>query len=188
MHRFVGQSVHFLEVGIYSGGSLQMWSDYFGSEAHIYGVDIEEACRAYENEKTTIFIGDQADRNLWRRIKHEIPLIDVVLDDGGHLPEQQIATFEEMLPHLRPGGVYICEDIHGINNRFAAYLQGLSSQLNSGELHRRANKELSVEPSSFQSSINGIHLYPFVAVVELNTTRVETIEARRHGTHWQPFF
>ena len=188
LNKFVGQAVHLLEVGIYSGGSLQMWSNYLGEKAHIYGVDIEEACRAYESEKTSIFIGDQSDRNLWRQIKQAAPTIDVVLDDGGHLPEQQIATFEEMLPHIRPGGVYICEDIHGSNNRFAAYLQGLSNNLNSGTLVSRPNKELSVDPSPFQSSIHAIHFYPFVAVVEVNPAPVLTIQARRHGSDWQPFF
>ena len=187
LSRFIGQPVHLLEVGIYSGGSLRMWSDYLGEGARIYGVDIEEACRAYENEKTSIFIGDQEDRDLWRRIKQDAPAIDVVIDDGGHLPEQQIATFEEMLPHIRPRGVYICEDIHGSNNRFAAYLQGLSNNLNSGSPIRRANKELSVDPSPFQSSIHGIYLYPFVAVVEVNAVAVQTLRARRHGTDWQPF-
>ena len=28
--KFVGREVHVLEVGIYSGGSLQMWREYFG--------------------------------------------------------------------------------------------------------------------------------------------------------------
>src|SRR5262245_54320107 len=44
--KFVGQNVHVLEIGIYSGGSLEMWRSYFGPQARIYGVDIEEACRA----------------------------------------------------------------------------------------------------------------------------------------------
>ena len=41
--QFVGQKVNVLEIGIYSGGSLEMWRSYFGEESHIYGVDIEEA-------------------------------------------------------------------------------------------------------------------------------------------------
>src|SRR2546423_442947 len=44
--KFVGREVHVVEIGIYSGGSLAMWRHYFGDGAHIYGVDIEEACRA----------------------------------------------------------------------------------------------------------------------------------------------
>jgi len=61
-------------------------------------VDIEEACRVYENDWTSISIGDQADRGFWKRFKQEHPRIDVLIDDGGHQPEQQLATLEEMLP------------------------------------------------------------------------------------------
>jgi hypothetical protein len=109
--RFVGREVHVLEVGIYSGGSLLMWKEYFGEDATIYGVDINESCRAYEDDRTKIFIGDQADRSFWANVKKSAPHIDIVIDDGGHLAEQQCVTLEEMLPHIRPGGVYLCEDI-----------------------------------------------------------------------------
>jgi len=56
-----------------------MWRDYFGSGSEIYGVDIESAC--------LIFIGDQADRNVWRHPKQEIGSVDIVIDDGGHEPQ-----------------------------------------------------------------------------------------------------
>src|SRR5262245_44116725 len=59
-HRFRGKEVHILEIGVYSGGSLEMWRDYFGPKAVIFGVDIEPDCRAYETTRTRIFIGDQA--------------------------------------------------------------------------------------------------------------------------------
>lgn len=39
-----------LEVGVYSGESLEMWHSYFGEGSHIYGVDIEPACKAYESD------------------------------------------------------------------------------------------------------------------------------------------
>src|SRR5437016_2396585 len=67
--KFVGREAHVVEVGIYSGGSLDMWKSYFGDKCRVYGVDIEEACRAYANETTTIVIGDQADREFWKRFR-----------------------------------------------------------------------------------------------------------------------
>ena len=57
------------------------------------------------DERTKIFIGDQADRSFWAEVRQTAPLIDIVIDDGGHLPEQQLVTLEELLPHVRPGGV-----------------------------------------------------------------------------------
>jgi len=151
-----------LEIGIYSGGSLLMWKEYFGENAKIYGVDIHESCRAFADERTKIFIGDQADRSFWADVKKTAPLVDIVIDDGGHLPEQQLVTLEELLPHVRPGGVYFCEDIHYNFNDFAAYVQGLSDNLNEfyrwnvGSPLRAAHST----PSTFQAAVNSIHLYP----------------------------
>src|ERR1700747_3085495 len=67
--KFVGREVHVLEVGIYSGGSLTMWREYFGKGCRVYGVDIDEACMAYKDEGIEVFIGDQADRSFWTRVK-----------------------------------------------------------------------------------------------------------------------
>jgi len=40
--RFRGQPIVLVEFGVSQGGSLQMWRDYFGDQATIYGVDIDE--------------------------------------------------------------------------------------------------------------------------------------------------
>ncbi len=188
--KFVGREVHVLEVGIYSGGSLDMWKAYFGPKCHVIGVDIEEACKAYEDDRTKVFVGDQADREFWKRFKKEVPVIDIVIDDGGHLPEQQIVTLEEMLPHLRPNGVYLCEDVHSVFNNYTAYVHGIADNLNAvdGKLEPDAiNKEILLKPNEFQRDIRSIHLYPFVTVVEKGDSPVDKFVAPKHGTQWQPF-
>ena len=181
--KFVGREVHVVEVGIYSGGGLDMWKAYFGPKCKVYGVDIEDACRTYADDRTEVFIGDQGDRDFWGKFKKEVPDVDILIDDGGHAPEQQIVTLEEILPHLRPGGVYLCEDILGTQNRFAAYLDGLTSGLNAFA----PEDESQVSPGAFQRSICSIHLYPFVAVIEKACHAVDGFSAVRHGTQWQPF-
>jgi SAM-dependent methyltransferase len=187
--KFVGREVHVLEVGIYSGGSLPMWKDYFGKSCHVYGVDIEEACTAYKGDQIEVFIGDQADRSFWARVRQAVPTVDILIDDGGHQFEQQRITLEEMLPHLRPGGIYLCEDIHRANNQFAAYLQGFASSLNaftrSEVLSGVAGSAATA--SSFQQAIQAIHLYPFVAVIEKRDQYLREFLSPRHGTQWQPF-
>ena len=188
LSRFVGREVHVLEIGVYSGGSLPMWREYFGPQCHVYGVDIEEACRVYENEWTSISIGDQADRRFWKRFKQEHPRIDVLIDDGGHEPEQQLVTLEEMLPHLRPGGVYICEDVHGERNRFNAYVHGVAANLNTclpkpGD----QSKGIACSPTDFQAAIHSVHMYPFLTVLEKHDLPVAEFSSQKHGTEWQPF-
>lgn len=188
LSKFIGREVHILEVGVASGGSLEMWRNYFGSNCQIYGVDIEEACKAYENDSIKIFIGDQTDRNFWKRFKSEVPTLDIVIDDGGHEPEQQIATLEELLPHLRPGGVYICEDIHGTLNQFHTYISGLTHNLNAlqefGYKPIKSGSGLASFSTYFQDAIQSFHLYPFVVVIERSETPVSEFVAPLQGSKW----
>jgi SAM-dependent methyltransferase len=186
--RFVGREVHIMEVGIYSGGSLTMWKDYFGAGCHVYGVDIEPACKAYEGDRTKVFIGDQADRVFWREVKKAVPRVDILIDDGGHLPEQQRVTLEEMLPHLQPGGVYLCEDIHGAHP-FPSFVHGLAGTLHLTSPARMPDGQSGAasQASNFQQAIHAIHFYPFVAVIEKREQPIHQFIAPKHGTQWQPF-
>jgi hypothetical protein len=187
--RFVGREVHVLEIGIYSGGSLPMWHHYFGAQCHVYGVDIEPACLQYKGERTEVFIGDQSDRSFWAKVRQGAPTIDVLIDDGGHTPTQQLVTLEEMLPHIRPGGVYFCEDVHGASNLFAAYVHGLSNNLNTTTPAATPDGGggLALKPSRFQAAIESIHHYPFVTVIEKRKEPLDLLSAPKHGTEWQPY-
>jgi hypothetical protein len=183
--RFIGRPVRILEVGIYSGGSLDMWQSYFGPDCEIYGVDIEQACMTYERRNVRVFIGDQADRQFWKTVKSKIPPIDILVDDGGHLPQQQIITLEEMLPHIRPGGVFLCEDVQGNENAFASYVSGLMAELNTSLV--RPGIPIVAQATPFQESIGSFSIYPFVVVIERNERPVSCFVAPKHGTQWQPF-
>lgn len=187
--KFVGTAAHVVEVGVYSGGSLGMWRDYFGPQCRISGIDIQEECREYAREGIGIFVGDQADRSFWARFRGQTPPIDVVLDDGGHEPEQQIVTLEETLPYLAPGGVYLCEDIHGVGNRFAAFAHALADRLNAANWNRRKKDAglTASDPSPFQAAVHSVHCYPFVVVIETHAAPLTALEAPKHGTQWQPF-
>jgi len=182
--KFRGQEVHIVEIGIFSGGSLRMWREYFGEQVHIYGVDIEPSCKAYESPGTRVFVGDQSDPTFWKKFIREVPAVDIVIDDGGHQAFQQIPTLEALLPHVRPGGVYLCEDVQGQFNDFHDYVSGLSRNLNA---MGRGNPDVSVRPSEFQKAIESIHFYPFVTVIEKRSSQLKDLVAPKHGTEWQPF-
>jgi hypothetical protein len=194
--RFVGREVVVVEVGVYSGGSLEMWQHYFGERATIHGVDIQEGCRIYEGDRVHIHIGDQGDQAFWSRFKKDVPFIDVVIDDGGHHPNEMRVTFEELLPIMRPGGVYICEDI--VNNPFLAYLGGLAEHLMiftntpltepgvaSGILLPQAGVASAAD--SLQQAVRAIHLYPFLAVVERTDAPVTDFQFPMYGSEWQSY-
>lgn len=193
--KFRGREVHVLEIGVYSGGSMQMWKDYFGDQAHIYGVDIEPVCRLFEDDRTQIFIGDQADKSFWNKVLRQVPRIDVVIDDGGHKTDQQIATLEALLPHVQPGGVFICEDLNGAGNAFHSYMDGFARALHVNNLANDPPESIAdpglipqcnVEPNGLQRVVHSIHTYPFSVVIELHDTPVERLTAPRKGTEWKP--
>lgn len=188
--RFKGKRINILEIGIYSGGSIEMWMNYFGSNCTFYGVDIEDACKVYESKNVHIYIGDQQDRAFWKRIKQKCPKFDVVIDDGGHQALQQITTLEEVMEHINPGGVYLCEDIHHDLNTFSFFAGGLVHQLNAFSPvsdHNNPLRRLSSRASNFQNAISSISFYPFVTVIEKNRVAVGEFIAGKRGTQWQPF-
>lgn len=165
--RFVGQEIHLLEIGIYSGGSIELWRHYFGEGLRFYGVDLEPACRVYEASDARIFIGDQADPAFWQRTLAQIPRLDIVVDDGGHRDFQQIATLEAVLPRLAPGGCYLCEDIHGIGNAFHAYINGMARNLHAvgatvddGSVPAASERISAGGPLNQRLSIRGGHRAP----------------------------
>jgi hypothetical protein len=148
-------------------------------------VDIAPECRSHEGDGVRIFIGDQADPDFWERFKQEVPRIDVVIDDGGHQPFQQIATLNALLPALQPGGVYICEDISPESSGFSDYLFGLSRNLNSWP-QKKEKRSPERRPSPFQRNVDGFHFYPMVAVVERRPEPLELFYSARNGTEWEP--
>jgi hypothetical protein len=110
--RFRGKPVRILEIGIYRGGSLDMWEWYFGSQVTLVGVDIDEAARAASDPRHVVEIGDQTDPEFLRRVAEKHGPFDIVIDDGGHEMTQQIVTAETLFPLLVEGGVFLVEDCH----------------------------------------------------------------------------
>ena len=80
--KYRGQEIVVLEIGVSQGGSLQMWRDYFGPKAKIYGLDMEPNCITLANENTEILIGSQSDRTFLQDLKSKIPPIDILIDDS----------------------------------------------------------------------------------------------------------
>jgi hypothetical protein len=171
--RYRGRDVVVLEIGVYAGGSLQMWKHYFGPKAKIYGVDFNPLCREVEEENIRIFTGSQTDRLFLRDLKTRIPPVDILIDDGGHKMRQQNVTFEELFDHVKSDGIYVCEDLHtsywarfggGFRRRgtFIERSKGLIDQLNGW--YSEQPKSLDVTP--FTSSVFSMTYYASLLVIE----------------------
>lgn len=170
--KFRGARPKIVEIGIYSGGSLEMWREYFGEDCELFGVDINPICRQFEKKNVKINIANQSDRSFWRKLREEVGEVDIVIDDGGHRPRQQRPTFEEIISSIKPGGVYLCEDVHGLRNPFAAYLRGVANALNDDRFN------------AVQARIKSVTFYPYIAVVEMLDTPRKGLTSEKSGDQW----
>ena len=166
--RFRGTEVRVVEIGVDQGGSLQMWKDYFGQNAKIYGVDINYTCKELEEENIEIFIGDQENRGFLESLTVKIPRIDILIDDGGHRMEQQINTFEVLFPHISKNGIYLCEDLHtSYWKRFGGgyHKEGTFVEY-SKEFIDRIHGWHFRDVTKFTESVDSLHYYDSILVIE----------------------
>lgn len=170
---FRNREIKFLEIGVFHGGSLQMWKNYFGHRAQVVGVDINPQCKAFEEEGIQIEIGSQDDPDFLEQVARKHGPFDIILDDGGHTMVQQLISFEYLYSHVRPDGLYVCEDIHtsywkdyggGYRkpNTFIEHSKLLIDQLHAW--HSRDRESFQID--SFTHSAYGLHFYDSVLVIE----------------------
>lgn len=97
-----------LEIGVADGRSLRVWSDFLAGWS-IYGIDTAPPTEPVG--RATVLIGNQADTVFLGRALEQIGKLDVVIDDGSHKPDDQIASLKMLLPHVQHGGYYVIEDL-----------------------------------------------------------------------------
>jgi 23S rRNA U2552 (ribose-2'-O)-methylase RlmE/FtsJ len=183
LSRFRGQPVTLVEVGVAGGGSMSLWRDYLGPESRIYGVDVDPACKRFQADGIEIVIGDQGDPAFWATFRNRLPAFDIVIDDGGHLPHQQVVTLESLLPHIVSGGVYMCEDIHGPFQPFHSFVDGLTRRISG-----IAAADEPSATSTLQQHIGSVHHYPILTVIEKPAWVAAAFEPHRRGTEWPEDF
>mmetsp|Transcript_8434 Transcript_8434/g.12568 ORF Transcript_8434/g.12568 Transcript_8434/m.12568 type:complete len:383 (-) Transcript_8434:110-1258(-) len=111
-YRKTSSPVNILELGVSFGGSLQIWKKYFGAESTVVGVDIDpDVCNedGY-GDGIYVYCFDAVDISPLQVVLEEHN-IDIIIDDASHISKNIITTFEAAFRGLRPGGLYIVEDI-----------------------------------------------------------------------------
>eukprot|EP01062_Namystynia_karyoxenos_P048992 TRINITY_DN37416_c0_g1_i1.p2 TRINITY_DN37416_c0_g1~~TRINITY_DN37416_c0_g1_i1.p2 ORF type:complete len:413 (+),score=130.44 TRINITY_DN37416_c0_g1_i1:68-1240(+) len=118
------------------GFSVELWRRYFPSLTY-WLVEVFQPCikgwrqtvgsrgwnatpgaaRWYEETmRKRTFWGDQSDPAFLNNVRRAVRggsdnHLDLIIDDGGHTMDQQITSFERLFPLVRPGGLYIIEDL-----------------------------------------------------------------------------
>lgn len=100
--------IRILEIGILSGASISVWVEYF-PHAEVIGIDTFERVKPQD-----VAVLKHPNVSWWKLDStKEAPdvEVDIVIDDGYHTPDAQLATFQKYFPLLRSGGLYFIEDI-----------------------------------------------------------------------------
>lgn len=136
-----------------------------------YGFDVNPKTKKFERDGVTITIGDQGKRSFWNEVKKTLPPLDIFIDDGGHTMTQQIVTFEEMFPHVKDGGVFLCEDTHtsywlgqfgyGAYKKKGTWMEFVKDLLDSVNAYN--SKELEKLKVGWQPNSGGIPVQVFAA-------------------------
>lgn len=105
-----------LEIGIggfefptLGGASLRMWAEYFPA-ARIVGIDIVEK-RLDLDPRITVLQGSQDDPAFLAGVAAAHGPFDIIIDDGSHIPQHVLASFNYLFPALADGGLYVIEDV-----------------------------------------------------------------------------
>ena len=201
------------EIGIQSGGSMLMWRHAFGARLEVLvGMDVNPDTKAWEEfgPNIRVEVGSQADPEYLKGIKEKYPQgFDILLDDGSHVPEHQFTTFVHMWNHIRPGGVFLIEDVHGQNALLDWLLHGHSSgetnwpgiyytepRVNwkccaqeSGDLMNRYMGPVATtfNASGVQKDIESIKVYPFVLAITRRKVPLLKMRAEKRGSQWIPY-
>ena len=123
-----------LEVGVYGGASLRTWRDYF-PQAQVFGLDfnslyISDPYFAFNEERIHTYLCDALVKEQVDRVVGGLcgpggldGGLDLIIDDAGHAPVEQLIMLDNLIPYLRPGGLYIIEDV------IADYASALSAAI-----------------------------------------------------------
>ena len=81
--------------------SSRVWKAFF-PKAKIYSIDIVDKS-ALEEPRIRIFRGSQGDPDFLRLVAKEVGHLDIIIDDGSHINEHVITSFETLWHVTVPG-------------------------------------------------------------------------------------
>lgn len=112
LYSYRSKPIRFLEIGVFKGESIKAFREVFENAICLVGLDINPACRQYEDLSKNIHIelGDASTSVFIEYITNKYGKFDIILDDGSHRNNHVIESFELLFPLLNDNGLYIVED------------------------------------------------------------------------------
>ena len=195
--RYRDRPIRMLEIGVFRGGSLRMWKQFFHPDSTIVGIDIDKSCAAHEiaDQNVYVRIGSQADPNFLAEVNGEFGPFDIILDDGSHKTHHQIVSFGALFRDaLKDGGCYMVEDCH--TNYWIKHVDSpetfieVSKQMvdmlhepyfDRGETHFRhghADAVSELELSYLSANLDGIYFHDSIVVFDKKARALPKSELR----------
>jgi cephalosporin hydroxylase len=172
-----------LEIGVFDGGSLHLWEDYF-SRATIVGIDINRDCKKYEGGRRIVEIASQADETVMKMIgARYTPTI--IIDDGSHRADHILSSFDCLYPTLRSGGIYIVEDLGMHTGESAKSYRGAANTSPQEVFLKLANRvccpveNVTVDSNTLRATEAVEFLYGFAVIKKLPAPEDDPIRNRR---------
>lgn len=170
--KFVGKDVLIIEIGVYEGGSIEMWKEYFGENCKVVGIDINPNCKKYENIEKNIYveIGSQNDKDFLKSIIEKYGKADIIIDDGSHQMLDVVTSFETLYSNVKDDGIYLVEDLQtaywenygGGYKKPDTFIEFAKDKID--ELNALSSKILN--PTEFTLSTQSICIYDSIIVFE----------------------
>lgn len=151
------------EIGILDGASLRMWSEYY-PKANIVGFDINDKSDLEFNERINTVLLDQS--NIYQLVElSKVKDIDIIIDDGSHIINHQIMTFEILFDSLKSGGQYIIEDLHTSTELWSTY----GYENNKGTLQYLNDIITNIVPTGYPGQIRTKQIIDSIANIKIFT-------------------
>ena len=98
-----------LEIGFDGGASLLAYAEYF-PHAKITGLDIEDnrLAQVKTHPRIQTVIGDATQDSIVSSFQEAY---DIIIEDASHMLFHQVQHFHDYSPLVKPGGLYIIEDV-----------------------------------------------------------------------------
>jgi hypothetical protein len=129
-----------LELGISRGGSVAAWCESM-PKAFICGVDKDLSLMWFNSTNYSnlkVIAGNHGDLNTYSAIEER--KFDIIIDDGSHQSHEQVQNFSLLKNFLKPGGVYVIEDVYPQNtypDDFLGQFQLVDLSIKSGRFDDR---------------------------------------------------
>lgn len=171
--RFKTQQFNLIEIGVWQGGSLRMWADYF-PRARIVGVDINPVAKRYETNQIKIAIADQSDGDMLmeqvRPLLLNVPNVGrkakIIIDDGSHRMQDQLISLSFLWKILEDYGYYAIEDLR------APYREWLGARMSETKLEYsifEELKDLMFQAIQKSGDTEAVHIQGQLAIIKKRT-------------------